>query len=341
MTDRSLKLFDERDSEQVIRFWNAVCDENDVVYKPFTRETFTKTFPMNPNFDTGGMILLWEGEELIGLACGIYRKESLPGESLEALPGYLTAVMVRSDRRGAGYGRMLVERVENYLRQNGKREIRVDFFNPIRLEWLIPGSPGYDHPNAPGADMAGPGYEFLKRMGYAQRAVEEVMVADLKTFRMPASIPDKDRRLRENDIAIELYDDQKHTGLQSFFDRLKNEHWRNDINGNLSLERPFPFLVAASKGAICGFAGPLEIEPSGRGRFCGIGVDPGFEGRGIGTILFFKLCESFKEIGASFMSLFTGENNKAKNIYSSAGFEVVRRWALFAKSLTNEFDVKR
>ena len=36
---------------------------------------------------------------------------------------------------------------------------------------------------------------------------------------------------------------------------------------------------------------------------------------------------SLKEQGASFMSLYTGEDNPARNIYEAAGFKIVRSWA--------------
>ena len=44
---------------------------------------------------------------------------------------------------------------------------------------------------------------------------------------------------------------------------------------------------------------------------------------------------ALKAMGASFMTLFTGENNPARNIYEAAGFTVVRTWADMRKTLYN------
>ncbi|TVR54608.1 MAG: GNAT family N-acetyltransferase, partial [Spirochaetaceae bacterium] len=42
-------------------------------------------------------------------------------------------------------------------------------------------------------------------------------------------------------------------------------------------------------------------------------------------------CMGLKQIGAEFMSLFTGEANPARNIYEAAGFKIVRTWANMRK----------
>ena len=39
-----------------------------------------------------------------------------------------------------------------------------------------------------------------------------------------------------------------------------------------------------------------------------------------------------KERGARFMSLFTGETNRARSIYESAGFRIVKSWACMRKT---------
>jgi len=36
---------------------------------------------------------------------------------------------------------------------------------------------------------------------------------------------------------------------------------------------------------------------------------------------------SLKDLGAEFMTLFTGETNPARNIYETAGFKIVKTWA--------------
>lgn len=325
-------MFQDKYVNEVVELWNSVCGEQ-FLYKPFTKESFEGKFLKNPYFDYEGTFICVEGNEVIGFANGIYRKDCLRGENFHMIPGYITMFIVRKDKRKKGMGRSLVNKVEEYLNNQGKNKIRIDFFNPINLEWYIPNTLKYDHPNAPGVDTEGEGYEFLKHIGYKERTVEVSMYRELKDFTINKELKEKYNLLYSKGISIEYYSKLKHLGLQEFFDNLKNEFWRKDINDNLSLEKPFNFLIASDKGKVCGFAGPLEVEFSGRGKFCGIGVDPSYQGKGIGKLLFFKLCESFRSEGAEFMSLFTGENGKARKLYADAGFKVVRKWALFNKEV--------
>lgn len=328
----SIKKFEDKYTHEIIDLWNEICLD-EVPYKMLSSNDFNEKFLSNPYFDYNGTFVLIENERVVGFTNAIYKKDFLPGETFENLPGYITMVMVRKDKRGRGYGRLLIESAEKYLKESGKSLVKIDFLNPINLEWIIPGTFNHDHPNAPGVDMDGDGYGFFKKMGYIERNVEVSMYTDLSKFYLSDDINKRYKKLWDEGVAVEIYDKSKHIGLDSFFDNLNNEYWRKCINDNLNQAEPFPFIVAAYRGKVCGFAGPLEIEKSGRGKFCGIGVEPAFEGKGIGTVLFFMLCLNFKEINAGFMSLFTGQNGNARKIYSLAGFKVVRKWALFKKDL--------
>ena len=315
------------DIPKVIELWNNNCNEN-FLYKPLKEEFFREIF-----FKCKGNYICVSNEEIIGFANGVYKKDLLPGESYEDVPGYITMVIVREDKRRLGIGKALVEEVEKYLKNEGKKKVRIDFFNPINLPWHIPNSHKHDHPNAPGVDTKGMGYEFFKAIGYRERAQEVSMYRGLKEFTLGEKMKDKEIELQKHGVVIEYYNKDKHYGLESFFDNLGNEYWRKDILDNLFLGKPYPFLIAAHNNKICGFAGPLEVEKSGRGRFCGIGVEPNYEGKGIGKLLFFKLCYSFKKEGAEFMSLFTGINGNARKMYADAGFKVIRTWALFEREV--------
>lgn len=102
-------------------------------------------------------------------------------------------------------------------------------------------------------------------------------------------------------------------------------------------EHPGMFLSGrhATAGRVVGFAGPVIREESGRGYFAGIGVHPEHEGHGLGSLLFYGLCEAFKEIGTDYMTLFTGSENPALRIYDKAGFRTVKRFAVMRKEFTS------
>jgi ribosomal protein S18 acetylase RimI-like enzyme len=318
---------------EVINLWNKCCN-GEMPYKPFTEQSFMDKFVNNIHFSYEGTFVAVEDEKVIGFANGLFKKEFLPGETFESTPGYLTFILIDYEYRNKGYGSLLLKAVEEFLINSGKKIIQITFFNPINLEWYIPGSDKkHDHPNAPGVDVDGYAFKFFQKHGYAVRTKEVSMYLDLAKFQLDEKSIKKLGELKEKGITIEYYNESKHYGFDALYDDLKHELWRKEINDNLALTKPFPIVVASDNGRICGFAGPIEIQSSGRGKFSGIGVDSKHQGAGIGKLLFFTLCESFKKEGANFMSLFTGIENNAKRMYDAAGFEVVKTWSVMRKEV--------
>ena len=152
--------FEDRYSQGVIELWNQAC-QSEMPYKPFTKESFTKTFLNNPEFDYNGTFVALEDEKVIGFANGIYRKKLLPGETFEKEPGYITFVLVDNAYRGKGIGTLLLDNIELFLKNRGKNCIYILFFNPISLSWYIPDTDGHDHPDSPGVDLGSSAFTFL------------------------------------------------------------------------------------------------------------------------------------------------------------------------------------
>jgi ribosomal protein S18 acetylase RimI-like enzyme len=325
--------FNDSHIGEVIRLWNKSC-KSEMPYKPFTEQGFRDKFINNVHFSYEGTFVAIENGKIIGFSNGLFKNEFLPGETFENTPGYLTFVLVDKEYRNKGYGSLLLNAVENFLISSGKKMLQIIFFNPINLEWYIPGSNDkHDHPNAPGVDVDSYAFEFFQKHGYVVRTKEVSMYLDLAKFQFDEKSLKKLEELREKGINIEYFNKNKHHGFDALYNDLRSELWRKEINDNLALPKPFPIVIASDRGEICGFAGPIEIQPSGRGKFSGIGVDSKHQGLGIGKLLFFMLCESFKKEGAGFMSLFTGIENNAKRMYDAAGFNVVKTWSVMRKEI--------
>jgi ribosomal protein S18 acetylase RimI-like enzyme len=324
--------FNESYMDGVVKLWNECC-QGDMPYKKFTKESFEEKFLKNVNFDYDGTFVGVRENKVIGFANGICKKEFLNGENSENTPGYLTIIIVDKKYRNKGYGSELLKRLEMYFENKGKKRIDIIFFNPINLEWNIKGSNNHDHNNAPGVDVEGLGYEFLLNRGYLERTKEAAMYLPLGEFKLNDEIKNKHEILNGHGIEIEYYTKSKQYGFEELFDDLKNEQWRKEILDNAFSEKSYPLIVASTKGKVCGFAGPIKVQKSGRGWFSGIGVHSDYGGKGIGTVLFFKLCEAFKGEGAEFMSLFTGVNNNARKMYEKAGFRIVKKWSVMRKEL--------
>ena len=112
---------------------------------------------------------------------------------------------------------------------------------------------------------------------------------------------------------------------------LGNPQWSAEIPaaGKARLD----LLVALKENVCAGFTGPVYPEETGRGYLSGVAVAQQYERNGLGTLLFYRLLQREKEVGAKYMSIFTGIDNRAKEIYMKAGFRIVRTFAVMRKEL--------
>jgi ribosomal protein S18 acetylase RimI-like enzyme len=108
---------------------------------------------------------------------------------------------------------------------------------------------------------------------------------------------------------------------------------RKVLQDETHAENPRPILVATCDRHIVGFTGPVDKQKSGRGWFTGICTDPKFERRGIATVLFNLLMQEFIAEGATFSTLFTGNDNHAQRVYLRAGFRIARRFVIMERAL--------
>lgn len=303
--------------------WNRCCGPGKLVYQPLDPDTFRAVLvePV-PGVSKINRVVRYGGQ-VIGYAAGTYKDQ---GEQ-----GYVTIVLVDEGYRRRGIGTALLKQVEADLRQlAGSRlnRFEVIFFNPVALNWIVPGTPSHDHPNSPGVDVACDGYLFLKNQGYRDIVYQNSYYQPLDDYRYPEEIQMRLQRLAEQDIHIAIYDPAIHYGMEELLDDLGSEDWRQIVMTNIAPDGPqHPVIIVEHEHKVCGFTGPISVQPSGRGYFAGIGIHSAYRGRGAGKVLFSALCLNLKTIGASFMTLFTGETNPARNIYEAAGFKIVRTWA--------------
>lgn len=250
--------------------------------------------------------------------------------------GYITFLYIVSKRRRQGIGTKLLLALEEEMKNVLPAEtgtlktfpLQISFFNPCALTWLVPGTPGHDHPNAPGVDVSSAAYLFFKNRNFIPTVYQNSFYLPLDRYEEPVSLDETKTRLLAEGIEICLYDFKKHGGLEELTDNLENPVWKEELLANEMLkEKGAPVAAAIRNGKIIGFTGPLRVQESGRGYFAGIGVHSGYRGFGLGNVLFHTLCRTLKEMGASYMTLFTGEANPAGQIYRKAGFKIVKSWA--------------
>ena len=315
---------DKKHIPQARQWINRLIEGEGLVYKPLEEDAFEGVFWRSlPQARRHTALLETEEGRIAGLASGV----SMP----LAGKAYISFIAVAAPLRRQGWGTRLLAWLEEQLtsQPEGRPErLEIVFFNPASLTWMIPGTAGHDHPNAPGVDVASDAYIFFKNRGYRDFAMQNAYYLPLAQYEYPEALAQRLAALSQRGIEITYYDPKAHQGLAGLMDALGNEDWRQRVLENV--HRPDggdPLLVVVHQGRVAGFTGPLSVQPSGRGYFAGIGIHPDYRGLGAGKALFAALCRGLKQQGAGYMTLFTGENNPARNIYVAAGFKIVRVWA--------------
>lgn len=317
----------ENEASSCAHFFNTYA-ESELPYKKLDtsswKDLFFSSSPKIKKFLFQATI----DHQLVGFSAGCHKPET--GDC------YVTFVLVAMEYRHRGIGKMLLRALEKCLTKQFAANplsskpcrLQITFFNPCALTWLIPGTPGHDHPNAPGVEVASDAYAFFKAMGYSPYVYQNSFYLPLAEYAEPFSISEKKETLLQQGISLEYYDSSKHYGLAELCEDLGNPVWKEELlSNNAQGKNGCPLMAAIRDNTIIGFTGPLRVQESGRGYFAGIGVHSACRGLGLGNVLFHTLCASLKDMGAEFMTLFTGEDNPAGEIYKKAGFKIVKHWA--------------
>ncbi len=298
--------------------YNSLILTDNLFYRPLEDEEFNRIF------NTDGTLTL----------CAVSSDSEVMGFLSARLPNndgvsYLTYFGVLPEYRPSSCAEALLDEAERILRDDyGANRIDIVFHNPAHLPWIIPESRD-GHPCAPGIASDSPAAHLLLRRGYTEWCAQIAYYMPLSEYSIPESQSDRFASLEKSGIRITYYNPECHRGLYELFDAIRNPGWRKTVMAHLDQ----PIVVAVDEnanGLIIGYTGPLSQVREGdgiRGNFCGIGTHPDYRGRGIATLIFCEMCRYHSQNGATFMSLYTGENNPARRVYEAAGCRPAVRWS--------------
>lgn len=316
----------------------------EVLYKPLSPDAFSGCFFGENRWG----FAVRNADTLVGFVIGTAR----PGQNG---PMYLTLLLVAPEFRRQGLGTALLSALRETALAVGKTSLVVSGDNPVHLSWLIPGTPGHDHNNAPGVQEDTLGYPFLLARGFHDDYHEIAMHIDLRDYRWDPALDARLSALAAEGIRVGLWNPNLGIEFDGMCDRVGSEYWRGVLRAELAAWQsgqpndnpeywadgrrptgPRPLLTATHEGHIIGFTGPVDLQASGRGYFTGICTDPAWGGRGIATLLFNQLMQAFIAEGATFSSLFTGRENHARKIYERAGLRVAASFCALSCSINGE-----
>ena len=298
--------------------YNSLILTDSLPYRPLAEDEFDHIFNIG-----GELTLSAIGEDGNEIGFLSARLPNADGVS------YLTYFGVLPEYRSHSCASALLDEAERILRDEYKSErIDIVFHNPAHLPWIIPGSQD-GHPCAPGIASDSPAARLLLSRGYTEWCAQISYYMSLSEYALPEGNKEKLSSLKQSGIKITYYDPDQQHGLAELFDAIKNPGWKKTVLAHLDQ----PIVVAVDEnadGLVIGYTGPLSQVREGngiRGNFCGIGTHPDYRGRGIATLIFCEMCRHHSEHGATFMSLYTGENNPARRVYEAAGCHAVARWS--------------
>lgn len=297
--------------DHFLKLQNEVLKET--ILLPTCENEFDELIKNNQYFSKKLFLLALENREIIGATLGFIKEKT----------GYISFVMVKRNFRRKGIGTSLLKALETQILKLTS-DIKIYYHAPFNFSWL---NNGYYHPGAPAVIKDSPYEKFLIKNGYEAIGTINGYYLNLEDYHVLDDI-------RDDDIKITIYDEKIHKGLLDIF--IENCDFKKTVINNLKKEKPLPMIVAVSGSTVVGWTGPMSLDHHGRGVFGGITVKSTFRQKGIGTSLFKHLVNYFKTHGASFMTLFTGEENKARFIYEKVGFKIGTSFSILIKKKENK-----
>ena len=313
------------DERSLLSLWNTAGTA--MGFAPLDLQQLRTLLTGHPDFSPEYTFVLEENGKLAGFCNGCTGGTVPKGD----VRGYVSCVILAGEADTPENTQRLLSALENAFRKAGRIYSAVTFFNSIRLPWIIPGTPGHQHNNAPGIALDLPLHDRMLALGYRESTREQAMYLDLSHYETPAWVGEKAEKMAREGYTVARYDPEMHLGLEEMVAALGNSMWSAEIPaaGKTGMD----LLVGLKDRTCAGFTGPVYPEETGRGYFAGLGVAPQYEGHGLGTLLFYRLLQREKEVGSQYMSLFTGEDNHARFIYLGAGFRIVRTFGVMLKEL--------
>ncbi len=222
----------------------------------------------------------------------------------------------------------LITAFEAHVIKQGVTSIQISFRSLIKKPFYV--CQNDIHVNAQGLLVNSPYQPIFLSHGYKITSYQSTYHMALEHYQLPLDL--KDIMLNQSDhmIKVGFYDPTYN--IKYLIDNMHNPDFANALLSNLDRLEPRPLLVGVKDHQVIGFAGPLSVL-NGQGRFQGISVLPDFQGLKVGKVLFNLMCHHLKDMGATYITLFTGDDNPARFLYEQTGFVKKHTFTMLKKEL--------
>lgn len=306
----TIRHYRAEDEHDVVALWNTTLPSDEILLNDFRRKII-----LDPNFDLRGCFVAVAKRQIIGFMLGIRRRYPYYDLGLEEGKGWITVFFVDPAWRKQSVGSKLLERCEQFLREQSVKEVSIADYTP---NYFIPGID---------LDVNADAHLFLKQHGYKKVQSVYGMGRSILDFHVPAEIEEVSQKLSEAGYSITVFRPALTLKVLEFL--------RKDYPGDLfrvALERLTEnpecdeILVALKDDQVIGFS-HFQDE-----RFGPFGIDPEYYGRGLGPLLYYRTVLQMKKKGKRNLWL-AWTTGKAKDFYHKVDLKVHRRHIIMKKEL--------
>ena len=309
-----LRSFARGDLSKLVALWNSTMTAD-----PISEQRLLLDYVLDPHFDPNGLVLAIDGEEPVGFALGMTARPDIPSDNAVGT-GVIVGFGVAESHRRQGLGAAILQHLEEYLRAKTVSTIQVGPWVP---PYLVP---GVDETAYAGT------VAFLEAQGFVPGAKPVSMRALLTGYEPSTDVPEIAGRLANEGVRIRRALAEDTTELLTFAVE-HFPHWESYLRGALrsvvTANGESTLHVALDGETVIGFA-----MTNGE-RFGPFGVNSDYRGRGVGAVLLSRALCAMRAANVH-LAYFLWTSDQTARLYNRHGFEIVRRFTMMSKKLSQE-----
>lgn len=315
----TVRVFGTGDGPGIADAWTAAAPGDGISYRRFRDLVL-----LDRNFDSDGLFVAVDGDEIVGAAYAVRRLIAHQGDDLEPGNGWIPFLFVVPTARNEGIGTELLQSALDWLRS---QSVDTAYFSSYTPNYFHPGLDIERYPH---------GHRLLTSMGFNTQYECVAMDRSLNDYQMPERIRERISKLRADGYQLGEPSGDDLVDLIDVAGSRFNSDWsrgiREAVTAGLDLDR---IMIARDPAgqllgwAMCGaYENVLE-------RFGPFGVIPESRGTGLGEVLLHLTLERMRALGGhSAWFLWTGEDSPAGHLYRKTGFSVTRTFTVMKAELS-------
>src|SRR5262245_16355923 len=126
-----IRSYEGSDEQQLLDLWSRTLKRDTI-----SPERFRRMVLLDANWDPEGCRVGLEGEQVVGFALGLTRREPVDGFGLQPELGWITAFFVAPEYQRHGIGAQLIEALLRFFESRKRRQVLVSPYTP---NYFFPG----------------------------------------------------------------------------------------------------------------------------------------------------------------------------------------------------------